>query len=421
MTRDIVLLTIDCWRYDAIDRMSTLQELTSEYTRSETICQASSTRGAFPALLNGLYYPQAFTGFDTIKSDTRPLPELLSENGYATCGICGSNPFLSPWRGYFDHFWNDRMERADSGSPLREKLRAKRSTLEKLFSYLRLRSRVPATDVASRARAWYEGRDGPRFLWMHLMDVHMPYLPGLRRGLQEGLLGGYLSHLRLLRDPESLSDGDIRTLERFYWRSVDRLDEQMDRVLRFVDDDALVVVVGDHGEEFDHGEYGHVRLYEECVRVPLLVSPALADRMGDVPPQVRQIDLPATLVDAIGQPVPDEWEGEPATNGGRWPAFVLNHSQLFEQVYAGIRTERFKLMKTFPEEMDRTVRTEAYDLRADADERHDVYGQIDDVNELERQLDAFLDRDDIRDGILERPTGQAPSVVEDRLKALGYK
>jgi len=418
--RDVVLVTVDCWRHDAPARMPTLGALTDGYERRDAICQAPATRGAFPALLASKYYPQAYAGFDAVSDDVRSLPAVLSDAGYATCGIVGSNPFLSTWSDDFDCFWNDGMDAEPDGSELRESVRAGASTLRHALNYVRLRSRVPASAVASRAREWYERESGPRFLWMHLMDVHVPFFPGLRKGLDEGLLDGYRSHLRFMRDPDSLSPAEYETLERFYWRSVERLDEQLSDVLGFLDDDALVVLTGDHGEEFDHGEFGHARPYDECIRVPLLSSPDLSASFGDRE-VLRHLDVPASIVDAVGQPVPTGWEGSPGREAEPFPAFTLNHSPQFGRTYGSIRTERYKLFRAFDEDTDEAVATEAYDLESDPGETRDL---SDDppttVRTLERRLDEFLSRDDIRGKIHEDPR-DAPEVVEDRLQALGYK
>jgi arylsulfatase A-like enzyme len=288
-------------------------------------------------------------------------------------------------------------------------------------NYLRLRSRVPASEVAGRAREWYGSESGPRFLWMHLMDVHVPFFPGLRKGIDEGLLDGYRSHLRFMRDPESLSTAEYNALERFYWRSVERLDEQLRDVLGFVDDDALVVLTGDHGEEFDHGAFGHARPYDECVRVPLVSSPGLAASLGGRE-TLRHLDVPASILDAVGCPIPEGWAGSPGREADPCPAFTLNHSPQVGRTYGSLRTERYKLFKTFDEDTDEEVAVEAYDLNSDPGETRDLYDDSPPttVRTLERRLDEFLARDDIRGGIHEDPRN-APEVVEDRLQALGYK
>lgn len=429
MERDVVLLTIDCWRHDAIERMSNLRASTGQFRTSQAITAAPATRGAFPAILNGTYYPRAYEDYDTLRDGG--LPELLGDRGYATGAVIGSNPFLSAWAEYFDHLWNDRMDSDGPESWFRDTVSRSISHSRHVSNYLRLRSRVPADEVARRARAWYTAREPPRFLWMHLMDIHIPFFPGLKRAFEVGLLDTYRSHLQFLRDPEQVSDAGFETLESLYWQSVAHLDEQLDRVLAFLEDDAFVVVLGDHGEEFDHGMYGHARLYDECIRVPLLMSETLASACGGVARPMRQLDVAPTVLDALGVPVPDEWDGRPvdadvdADTGSDAteprPTFALNHSPMLERSYAAIRTDRYKVIKTFDEAVAECLETEAYDLVADEGERTDIYGRDGPVSELERELERFLDRDEIRSGIPEHPPAETSAAVEDRLRALGYR
>jgi arylsulfatase A-like enzyme len=71
-------------------------------------------------------------------------------------------------------------------------------------------------------------------------------------------------------------------------------------------EEALVVVVGDHGEEFwDHGgfEHGHSH-YRELMHVPLIVKRPAGARGEVFDGRVRQIDVAPTVLDFAGLPVP---------------------------------------------------------------------------------------------------------------------
>jgi arylsulfatase A-like enzyme len=66
-------------------------------------------------------------------------------------------------------------------------------------------------------------------------------------------------------------------------------------------EDTLVVVTGDHGEEFfEHGNLGHSHaLWQELVHVPLLVwAPGLAPKR--VTTQVRLMDVAPTILELVG-------------------------------------------------------------------------------------------------------------------------
>ncbi len=80
-------------------------------------------------------------------------------------------------------------------------------------------------------------------------------------------------------------------------------------------DKTMFVLVSDHGESFFRHTYGGERLgwhgaslYDEVMRVPLIVNaPGLTPQRVAQP--VMLIDMAPTLLDAIGQPVPAEFEG----------------------------------------------------------------------------------------------------------------
>ena len=127
------------------------------------------------------------------------------------------------------------------------------------------------------------------FTWVHLFAPHEPYEP---------------------HAPFPFGDRDI-----------DRYDSE----IRFADEtvgalvsafraqrpDAVVVVTADHGEEFgEHGGHYHgTSVYEEQVRVPLVVSApgALAARRIGEP--VQTIDLLPTLLTALDIPKPPRLRG----------------------------------------------------------------------------------------------------------------
>ncbi|WP_152042434.1 sulfatase-like hydrolase/transferase [Salinigranum salinum] len=413
---DVVLLTVDCWRHDAIERMDRFRSLTSEYVRSEAVCQSAATPGVFPSILASLYYPQAYTASGALRSSVRTLPAVLADHGYRTGAIVADNPFLDRFAGEFDFFWNGG---------------AAETKLERLFRLARQRDTVPVTEVADRAHEWFDATDGPRFLLAHLMDPHEPYLPGFRRGLGEGVVDSYRTIWKFARDRQSLSPAERETVENLYWRCVDYLDDHVEDLFSLVPDDAIVILVGDHGEEFAHGAYRHARLYDECVRVPLLTKNLSRDRVRDGDAAVRQLDLAPTVLEELGIAIPERWEGRPA-NGDPRPSFMLNHSPHLGKSYVGRRTETAKLVKTYDRVDAEPTRTEFFDLRADPAEEENRYAaqsQSGDerLERLERDLAEFLDRPEIREGIRR---GTEPDVddatladdaVAERLKALGYR
>ena len=77
-------------------------------------------------------------------------------------------------------------------------------------------------------------------------------------------------------------------------------------------DEAALVLVGLHGEEFfEHGGALHgFSLHEESLRVPLVIrAPALL-APGRVTAPVDLLDLAPTLADLLGLPFPAQWQGD---------------------------------------------------------------------------------------------------------------
>jgi len=90
-------------------------------------------------------------------------------------------------------------------------------------------------------------------------------------------------------------------------------------------DNLIVVVTGDHGEEFyEHRGFGHVTTYDENLRVPLIVKWPRQARAGVVNRQpTTSIDLPRTLLEAAGLP------------GSDLPGRPLDRRQGEEPLFAG--------------------------------------------------------------------------------------
>ena len=76
-------------------------------------------------------------------------------------------------------------------------------------------------------------------------------------------------------------------------------------------DNAVILFVSDHGEELlEHGRFGHSegRVYDEAVRVPLIVKPVKGDFPSGavVTTQVRAFDVMPTLLELARVPIPDD-------------------------------------------------------------------------------------------------------------------
>lgn len=189
----------------------------------------------------------------------------------------------------------------------------------------------PGGDVErtfARGREWLD-RFGKEafFLFLHTYEIHVPYAPPaeFRKFGPIGYDGPFLDqtidhhkHIIPINTGELKTDEvDKQYIEGLYDGEIAYTDREVGRVLAHlkelgVADRTVVVILSDHGEEFDEhgvfGMHGH-SLHEEMVHVPLILAgPGIANgrRIDDA---VGLYDLYPTLADLFGFDAPSDLEG----------------------------------------------------------------------------------------------------------------
>lgn len=137
------------------------------------------------------------------------------------------------------------------------------------------------------------------------------------------------------RKPEqdAMTDQQRRQAKQAYYASISFLDAQVGRVLDAVDrlglaENTIVVFTSDHGYHMgEHGLYQKMSLFEESVRVPLLVvAPGRCAAGGMARSPVAQVDIFPTLAALCGVEPPKNLQGQslvplladPAAAGRGW-------------------------------------------------------------------------------------------------------
>lgn len=124
----------------------------------------------------------------------------------------------------------------------------------------------------------------------------------------------------LAADPRKFPRGDDVpdwvAYRRAYFGLCQKIDEGIGRILRALADspaadNTLVVFTSDHGEGMGAHEWNQkMALFEECVRVPLLIrTPGMKQAASIETPVSNGLDLPVTLLDLAGIPVPADLTG----------------------------------------------------------------------------------------------------------------
>jgi arylsulfatase A-like enzyme len=303
-----------------------------------------------------------------------------------------------------------------------------------------------AETVSRRACLWLDGaqRGRPFFLWLHYIDPHAPYsAPGatvnksMRGDLS--LKGSENEEQRALSrftltspDVARLRSGEIRLstedkerVRDLYRAEVASVDAAVGRVLDALDraglsEHTLLVVVGDHGEEFwEHGGVEHGRtVYEEVVRIPLLLRwPGHLPAGRRVDALARITDVAPTILDLLGMAVPGGRDGEtllPLVRGETSaPRVALIENMLFAEERIGIRTADSKYV------LWDNGKEEVYYLSTDPQERVDLAG-IDGALAPLREAYARLNSNGKS---VASPPSLAPEITSGTaaaLSALGY-
>lgn len=303
--RDIVVLGVEGARADAFfdpGRRPTLEAIDA-LRRESLVFERAYALGpaAVPThagWLSSVAPPVHLTVRGTFVADGQVLlPEALSRAGYLRA-LVTSNSDVDEERGL------------TQGFDLREVLAGD--------------AEEDAVAVVARALSLVQRHSERWFLYIDVSDPQAPYEPP-RELLGELVapLGAPLPHLthmwvgRVYTGKHVPSEEELRYVRRLYrgeLQVVDQAVAELLEALRAADrlDDAIVVLVGIHGEElFEHGGAGHGRnLYEESIRVPLMIRAPKLLAPGKVTAPVDLLDLAPTLADLVGAPAPDGWHGE---------------------------------------------------------------------------------------------------------------
>ncbi len=107
-----------------------------------------------------------------------------------------------------------------------------------------------------------------------------------------------------------------RALMARYWGNVTLVDRSVGRILKALEesgkaDDTIVVFTSDHGELMgDHGILGKTLMYEESIKVPMLLrAPMLDHESRQIGGRFSHIDLVPTLMELLGLERPDRLQG----------------------------------------------------------------------------------------------------------------
>ncbi len=282
----VLLITLDTTRADHLgfdgagDAASPhLDRLAADsFVFTRAIAQAAVTTVSHASIFTGLNpYRHGLRVFGErggrLADERLTLAEMLNSLGYATAGFVSAFP-VSTRYGLAQGFEVFDQDFRDAGGEVVGQRRAGATT--------------------DRALAWLEAAPERFFLWLHYFDPHdVAMLP------PEDVLEGIDLEAPIREHGREIYAREIGYMDREIGRLLDALRD------RGLYDELLIVVVADHGQGLgDHGWWTHAILYQEQIRVPLLIKPATGGDGGHparrVDFQVRTIDIVPTVLDLLG-------------------------------------------------------------------------------------------------------------------------
>lgn len=249
---------------------------------------------------------------DKFPPESTMIAQVLKDKGYETASIAyDTAAFVSQKHGY-DKGFDD-------------------------FDFIKPNPNEQDADVIfPKAIEWLDQNKNQKFfLFLHTFQVHDPYCPPKEYDTFKENYKGELNcvgpdtiaavnrgELKLseedLKRYISLYDGEILFTDHYLGLLFEKLSELG------MDKNTIVVITSDHGEEFGERSLWGIHsysLYEELVHVPLII------KAPNLKPQTDQklasmIDIPPTILDLLGLPVPPEFKGTSIRKTNQKPIYV---------------------------------------------------------------------------------------------------
>ena len=302
---NVMMIVVDALRYDAIELADTpnIDALASRsivynkcYSHScwTMPSVASMMTGVYPNE-HGVVFPPK-QGAVALDSSFVTIAEVFQQCGYVTKGV-SANPLVGPKFGFnqgFDTFKNVGSWTRNVGPTLKVAKKALKST-------------------------------APWFIYVHFLDPHGPYAdvgkwkPTAEDSVKfnKPVLDGKVEFLNGLNDKTidwpgtRMTKDEVDYLRNLYHMELEQVDIAIGKLLAGIDNNTLIVLTSDHGEEFYEREtLGHGRhVNNETIHVPLMISgpdiiPAVCDSV------VEHIDLTVSILNYAGLNAPPTMRGQ---------------------------------------------------------------------------------------------------------------
>ncbi|MEW5938917.1 MAG: sulfatase-like hydrolase/transferase [Chloroflexota bacterium] len=242
------------------------------------------------------------------------------------------------------------------------------------------------SQVASRA---------PYLAYYHLFSPHGPYAPTREFSslFDDGLQVPRKPRHPLIPKKEALPDELLDRAARAYDQLIANVDAEFGQLMDGLDssgalEDTYVIVLSDHGQLFERGVHGHTSrlMYDQGIRVPLLIRAPGQTERRDVRVPTSNVDLLPTIASLTGGQTPPEVDGQILTGFGgpeaERPVFCVEAKEssafrLLDKASFVLIRGKYKLI-WYSGYTDKDI-VELYDLDADPLELTNLAKDLDDI------------------------------------------
>lgn len=348
------------------------------------------------------------------------LAEVLQGIGYETVAFTDGG-YVKEKFGYqgFDHFESNRTGKEEYGIEV----------------------------VYTKAVNWLKGNHSkPFFLFLHTYQPHSPYDPlppfdiysdknynGIV-DVSAGQKSDYYEGIKSEMTREDYQyvidkyDGEILYTDHF----IGKLFEELRRLGLY--DKSVIILTSDHGENFmDHtdselGFIGHYELYDEIVKVPLIIKAPELPTGKVINAQAESIDIMPTVLDLLEINIHHKVDGGSLMglieHGSYDDVFAFSERSLspnreFDE-YKMIRSNDWKLLLRLRNSPDPSE-MELYNLKVDPKEQNNLFTEEAEVGKLLlANLQSWMDTQKEKSKKSSADKIQLDKESIEELKALGY-
>ncbi len=330
--------------------------------------------------------------------DQLTLAEVLRKNGYNTAGFVGAILIKARFgmsQGFTTYY--DRADFFDYKASY-DKLSI-RPLLDYAFQVNKLLGadgESVSSELNNKLFSWLEKNSNSTFfVFVNYIDAHDPYTsgsefksrftakdvpleevekiigdPGVKVPRNRNISGDIIDYAAALYDTE-LFNADYN-----FGKLLEKLDELG------IKNNTVIIIVSDHGEElFDHqGFYHYQTLYDEVIRVPLVIYYPEAFTPKRVEKRVGITSIFPTVLDFLNLEVPEDVDGlsllplirnESGYDREYVYSELLARPELGESLQRAVSVGEWKLIEVNPETAE--LRSSLFNLKNDPKEQNNLY------------------------------------------------